>query len=122
MRKFDVAPDRSAPGFESAAIGGFHDSRSASGNNGISGLSQKGSRFLCGLIFRVVGFSPRGAEDGDAVRDMRQILETLNKLAHDPKHAPGVRMKKLISSWRLEQSLVLRAAGLMIFVKVFVVH
>jgi hypothetical protein len=53
---------------------------------------------------------------------MRQILETLNKLAHDPKHAPGVRMKKLISTWRLEQSLVLRAAGLMIFVKVFVVH
>ena len=54
--------------------------------------------------------------------DVRQILEALNELAHDPKNAPGVGVKKFISTRRLEQSLVLRAAGLMILVIVFVVH
>src|SRR6267143_6029515 len=102
VRQFDVATDGCATRFKRATVGGLHNSRTAAGDYRAACARQQSAGLLGGLIFRMIRGRARRAENRNAILDVGQIFESLNELAHDAKHTPGVSVQKLICPRRLQ--------------------
>src|SRR6516225_9018972 len=97
MRKLNVKPHRLSFYRVSAAVGGFHDSRAATSDDGQVVFSQPLRQLDCRLIIGVVGFHSCGAKDRHSGPNLGQNFERINELGHDPKNSPGIFLDKGIA-------------------------
>src|SRR6185295_17429873 len=110
-RQFYVTADRESTRVERATIRGFHNSRTTTSDHCKTLGGEESARFLRGVVVRIVGFGACGAEDGDAAAQRGQLVEALDKLAHDAKDAPWICVGKLVRTRTLEQLFVLCRSG-----------
>jgi hypothetical protein len=81
--EFDIAADGSSADVLCAAVGGFHDARSASGHDGEADFGKLSAHLTGKFVMRAGFVEARGAEDGHARPDEVQPAEAANELGHD---------------------------------------
>src|SRR5690554_3550479 len=84
----DIESDRSRFFETSTFIRGFHDAQSATADDRIAVTCEKLGDGLRGLIVWTIRLDTWGAENRDAVANIRELVESFGELADDSEHAP----------------------------------
>lgn len=90
VRQFDVQADGSSLGRQCAAVGSFHDARSAAGDDGEIVFGQFPREMNGGFVIPIGRQQSRGAEHGYAGPDLRECFKRIHEFRHDAKNAPRV--------------------------------
>jgi hypothetical protein len=80
-RQFDVAPDRQAARIVRAAIGGFHQARTAAGHHGKPHSAEPATHLARQFVVLVAFLEAGGAEHGDARSDEMQVTKSIQEVA-----------------------------------------
>src|ERR1019366_8402763 len=101
-------PDAAAAPEPRALVRGFHDSRAGAGDRREARQGEEAPDLHRRQVLRIVRMRSRRAENGDRLPDVRELVESLDELAHDPQHAPRVAPREVVRVGdRLEELLVL---------------
>ena len=90
VRQFDVQADGFAPRLGRAAIGRFHDARSAAGDDPQIIFRQAFANLHRHFVIRIGWARARRAENGHGRSGVGEDLKRIDKLRHDAKNAPGI--------------------------------
>ena len=88
--QLDVAADGNAARLLRAAVGGLHHSGPAAGDDREALLGELGRQPARRAVVAVPASDARRPEDADGRPDLREGVEALDELAHDPQRPPGV--------------------------------
>ena len=93
-RQLDVAADGKPARLLCASVRGLHDSGSAAGDHGETGLRELAPERAGGRVIGRFFGDPSGSENRNACADLSQGVDPLNELALDPEDAPGLGVGK----------------------------
>src|SRR6187549_1876443 len=88
--QLDVAADGDAARLLRAAVGGLHHSGAATGDDREALLGERGGQPARRPVVAVPASDARRPKDADGRPNVREGVEALDELAHDPERPPGI--------------------------------